>query len=229
MPYTGLRQTGHWMVVLSTQKTVPTHTLQGPESHPAEAKGMGWLSVFVSANLSGIGSNLDNCGAGIAYGSDRIEIPHWVNGIVNAVGFGTALLGAYAGKVISHFLTASQADWAACIVLVCIGLFFWYAAYVHPLVSKQRQTVQIKKPGWKDAIILGFALSFTNVASGFGATVANAATIWATTAAITIWGYIMIWLGNKIGIGFLSRLLGKYSSLAAGLMLILVGVHQVMG
>ncbi|QSO53620.1 manganese efflux pump [Alicyclobacillus curvatus] len=190
---------------------------------------MGWFSAFVAVNVIGIGSNLDNCGTGLAYGNGKIKVPHWVNAIVNAVGCGTSLLGAYAGKVVSHFLTASQADWTACIVLVCIGLFFWYAAYVHPFVSKQRQMLQIKKPGWNDAIILGFALSFTNVASGFGATVANATTIWATTAAITIWGYIMIWLGNIVGIGFLSRLLGKYSSLAAGLMLILVGVHQVMG
>lgn len=190
---------------------------------------MGWLSAFITANLIGIGSNFDNCGTGIAYGSEKIRFPHWVNGIVNAVGFCTALLGAYAGAVISHYLSFDEAPWAACIVLVCIGLFFWYAGYIHPLVCKQKRKMPIKKPGWKESIILGLALSFTNIASGFGATVSNAATIWATTVAITIWGYIMIWLGNVIGIGILARLLGKYSSFVAGLLLILVGIHQVMG
>lgn len=192
-----------------------------------EAKGMSWLSAFITANLIGIGSNFDNCGTGIAYGSDKIKFPHWVNAIANAVGFCTALLGAYAGEVISHYLTVSQAQWAACLVLVFIGLFFWYAGYIHPLVSKQKRTMQIKKPGWKEGIVLGLALSFTNVASGFGAVVSNAATLWATVAAITIWGYIMIWLGNVIGIGVIARLLGKYSSFVAGLLLILVGIHQV--
>lgn len=190
---------------------------------------MGWLSAFITVNLIGIGTNFDNCGTGIAYGSDKIKFPHWVNAIVNMVGVCTALLGAYAGQVISHYITDYQAEWAACIVLVCIGLFFWYSAYVHPLISKQKKKMQIKKPGWKDGIILGLALSFTNVASGFGATVADEATIWTTVSAITIWGYIMIWLGNVIGMGVIARLLGKYSSLAAGLMLILVGVHQILG
>ena len=188
---------------------------------------MSWLSAFITANLIGIGSNFDNCGTGIAYGSDKVKFPHWVNAVVNVVGFCTALFGAYAGEVISHYLTVDEAQWAACIVLICIGLFFWYAGYIHSHVSKQRQKMQIKKPGWKDGIILGLALSFTNVASGFGATVANEATIWATVVSITIWGYIMIWLGNIVGIGIVARLLGKYSSFAAGMMLILVGIHQV--
>lgn len=188
---------------------------------------MSWLGAFITAIFIGIGSNLDNCGTGIAYGSEKIKFPHWVNGIVNVVGFGTALVGAYAGKTVSGFLTVFQAEWAACIVLVCIGLFFWYAGYIHPLISKQTQKMQIKKPGWKEGIVLGFALSFSNIASGFGATVSNAATIWLTVFSITLWGYVMVWVGNIVGIGVVTRLLGKYSSLAAGLMLILVGVHQV--
>jgi putative Mn2+ efflux pump MntP len=190
---------------------------------------MGWLSAFITANLIGIGSNFDNCGTGIAYGCDKIKFPHWVNAIVNAIGFCTALLGAYVGKVISHYLTAKQADWSACIVLICIGLFFWYSKYVHPRISRKHEQMQIQKPGLKQGIIFGFALSFTNVASGFGATVSNAATIWATVLSITLWGYIMIWFGNVVGIGFLARWLGKYSSFVAGLLLILVGIHQVLG
>lgn len=190
---------------------------------------MGWLNGFIIANWIGIGSNLDNCGTGLAYGSEKIKFPHWVNAIANGVGCCTALLGAYAGEVISHYLTLYQAEWAACIILVCIGLFFWYVGYIHPLTSRHKQKMKIKKPGWREGIILGLALSFTNVAGGFGATVSNASTVWATTAAITIWGYIMIWLGNVIGIGLIARLLGKYSSFAAGLLLILVGIHQVLG
>ncbi|GMA66303.1 manganese efflux pump (plasmid) [Alicyclobacillus fastidiosus] len=190
---------------------------------------MSWLSAFITANLIGIGSNFDNCGTGIAYGSDKIKFPHWVNAIVNAIGFCTALLGAYMGEVISHYITFTEASWAACVVLICIGLFFWYSKYLHPRISRTRKQIGIQKPGWKQGIVLGFALSFTNVAVGFGATVSNASTIWVTAVSIAIWGYIMIWLGNVIGIGILARMLGKYSSFIAGLLLILVGVHQVIG
>ncbi|GMA64607.1 manganese efflux pump [Alicyclobacillus fastidiosus] len=189
---------------------------------------MSWLSAFLTANLIGIGSNFDNCGTGIAYGSEKIRFPHWVNAIINAIGFGTALLGAYMGEVISHYITVIQARWAACIVLVCIGLFFWYSKYLHPRISRQHEQIQIKSPGWKQGIVLGFALSFTNVAVGFGATVSEASTIWITSTSIAIWGYIMIWIGDVVGIGVLAKLLGNYSSFFAGLLLILVGVHQVI-
>jgi putative Mn2+ efflux pump MntP len=188
---------------------------------------MGWLYAFITANLIGIGSNLDNCVVGIAYGSYKIRFPHGINALVNTIGFCTALVGAYAGTVISHFLTAYQAEWVACIVLVCIGLFFWYTAYIHPRIFPKKQQMKIKEPGWKEGIILGFVLSSTNIASGFGATVSNAASMWITTALITIWGYIMIWFGNVVGIGIITKLLGKYSSFTAGLLLILVGIHQV--
>ncbi|WKB36012.1 manganese efflux pump [Terrilactibacillus sp. S3-3] len=92
-----------------------------------------------------------------------------------------------------------------------------------------RNKMCIQKLDWKQGIILGFALSFTNVAVGFGVTVSNASTVWITALSISVWGYLMIWLGNIVGIGVIARLLGKYSSFAAGLLLILVGIRQVIG
>lgn len=190
---------------------------------------MSWLGVFVTVNLIGIGSNLDNCGTGIAYGSERIRIPHRVNGVINVIGFGTALVGAYLGRVISADIPINEAEWVACVVLVTIGLYFWYAKYVRPSTVPDHVVTDIPEPGWKQGVLLGFALSFTNVAIGFGATVAGAAGIWTSALSIAVWGYIMIWLGNVIGIGLLAKLLGKYSSFFAGLLLIAVGVHQVAG
>lgn len=190
---------------------------------------MNWLSPFIIANLIGIGSNLDNCGVSIAYGAQRIKLPHWVNAIINVIGFCTALLGTYAGRVFSHYIPETDAKWVACIVLWAIGLYTLYSAYLHPRISrKTEQMIKPQKPGFKQGIILGFALSFTNLASGFSATIAHAATIWATAISIMVWGYIMIWIGNTVAIGFIARLLGKYSSLVAGLLLMSIGLHQTM-
>ncbi|WAH38883.1 manganese efflux pump MntP [Alicyclobacillus dauci] len=189
---------------------------------------MSWLSVFIMASLIGIGSNFDNCGVGIAYGSLKIKFPHWVNHIVNLVGLCMALLGAYGGAISSHYLSAQTASYISCVMLVLIGLYFWYAGYVRHQVSKREHKIRIKRPGWKEGIILGVALSFTNIASGFGATVSNALTVWIAAISIAIWGYLMIWLGNIVGIGILSRFLSKYSSFISGVLLIMVGIHQVV-
>jgi putative Mn2+ efflux pump MntP len=192
-------------------------------------KRMDWLNGLIMVNAIGIGSNLDNCGVGIAYGSKNMKFPHRINAVVNAIGFCAALTGAWAGKTVSHYLSPVQAAWTACLVLVGIGLFFWYSAYIHPWLSPKKAESGIEPPGWKQGVVLGAALSITNVASGFGATVANAAAFWGTVFSITAWGYLMIWAGNVIGIGILARILGKYASFAAGLILILVGIHQLSG
>ncbi|MCL6443466.1 MAG: hypothetical protein K6T83_08425 [Alicyclobacillus sp.] len=190
---------------------------------------MSGLSAFIMANLIGIASNLDNTSIGIAYGASKIRFPHKVNAVINLVGCCMAWIGACAGEITSRYITPSQAAWASCGVLVCIGLFFWYSAYLHPRLTHQQRGLQIKQPGWKEGLLLGLALSVTNGTSGFGATVASAATVWATVASITVWGYILIWLGNAIGIGILARMMGKYASFGAGLLMIAVGLHQIAG
>lgn len=139
---------------------------------------MNWLSSFIIANLIGLGSNLDNCGVGIAYGTENVTLQHWVNAMINMIGFCTALLGSFAGNVISHCISEETANWVACLMLCSIGCFFLYSAYVRPRISSQRvQWMKLQEPGFKEALILGVALSFTNVASGFSATVTNATAV----------------------------------------------------
>lgn len=72
--------------------------------------------------------------------------------------------------------------------------------------------------GWRQGVILGLGLSFTNIANGFGATVAGTAPLRPVMAAITVWGYVMIWLSN-IGIGLIAKILGRYAPLVGGLVL----------
>ncbi|WP_026963138.1 manganese efflux pump MntP family protein [Alicyclobacillus herbarius] len=193
---------------------------------------MDWWSLFLTINLIGIGSNLDNWGVGMAYGGNKVKFPYWVDAVVNLVGFFTALIGACAGAIISRYLPVTAAQWVACIALSAIGVYFWYTAYNRRRTSTHKQPTdkqptKVEELGLKQAIFLGLALSFTNVASGFGATVAHAGEVWLSVFSITVWGFIMIWLGNVIGIGVVSRFLGRYASLAAGLLLIVAGLHQV--
>lgn len=189
---------------------------------------MSWFNAFILANLIGIGSNLDNTSVGMAYGIEKIRIPHWVNIIVNFFGFCTAFIGAYMGEVISQYTSKNTAQLVSCVVLCGIGLLVLYTAYLRPLISKQTFQFKLQKPGLKQGILLGFGLSFSNIASGFSATVSNSVSLWTTVLSISVWGYFMIFLGNIIGIGVVSRFLGKYSSLVSGFLLIGIGVRQII-
>lgn len=192
---------------------------------------MSGFTAIVTAIIVGLGSNLDNCGVGMAYGSRGIRLPHRLNAVINAVGFCAAFLGASIGEVIGRSLPFEAAAWTACVVFCAIGLSFWYSAYLHPWTGARTPVLKTPtpSPGVKQGILLGLALSFTNVATGFGTTVSNAAELWTTVLSITVWGYLMIWFGNIVGIGILARFLGKYAAFVGGLLLILVGAHQVVG
>ncbi|MDQ0199228.1 manganese efflux pump MntP [Neobacillus ginsengisoli] len=189
---------------------------------------MTWLNAFIIANLIGIGSNLDNTGVGMAYGIEKIKFPHWVNIIINFLGFFTAFLGAYMGKVFSQYTSKNSAQLVSCIVLCGVGLFILYTAYLHPRISKETSQIKLQKPGFKQAILLGFGLSFSNIATGFSSTISNSLSLWTTVISISAWGYFLIFFGNIIGIGVVSRFLGKYSSMVSGFLLIGVGVHQII-
>jgi putative Mn2+ efflux pump MntP len=186
-----------------------------------------WLSTVGTATLVGISSNLDNTSVGIVYGLKNIRIPYWFNLIVNFIGFCSALLGAYAGSIISHFISAREAGILSFCVLFGIGIVVIYTDYCLRVTDNSRNN-KIMKPGIRQAIVLGFGLSFTNIATGFGATITNNYMIWPILISITVWGYLAIWLGNIVGNGIISKFLGKYSSITAGLLLIAIAFKQIL-
>ena len=167
---------------------------------------MTWLSGFIIANLIGIGSNLDNTGIGLTYGIDKVKIPHSVNLIINLFGFLTALLGAYMGKILSQYASQHTTELISCVILCGVGLFMIYSAYIQPLFSKGPSQHKLQKLGFKQAFILGIGLSFSNIAGSFSTTISNSASLWLTVISITAWGYIMIYVGNHIGIGIVSEI-----------------------
>ncbi|MFE5078732.1 manganese efflux pump MntP [Streptomyces halstedii] len=189
---------------------------------------MDLLGAIVTANLVGIGSNFDNSGVGIAYGTARIRFPHRINALVNLIGCLSSLLGAYAGETLSRIIPPPLGRWASCGLFVAMGLGYIYSVYMRPKKNGGVRKPPLHRLGWQQGIVLGLGLSFTNVVSGFGATVADTTQLWALVLSITAWGYLAIWLGNILGMGIIARLLGTYSPLVAGLALIGVGVYQAL-
>jgi putative Mn2+ efflux pump MntP len=192
---------------------------------------LGLPARYLSAILIGLGSNLDNTGVGIAYGMDRLRFPRRINLLVNVIGFVAALLGAVTGRFVGSHLGTHVAAAASCAVLVGLGTVYLYASRRHFQRGGAAKTSfgrRLGPPGWRTGILLGFALSATNLASGFGATVSRGSLFWPAVVSITLFGYLAIWLGNLIGLDVLAGWLGRYAALVGGCVLVAVGVHQIM-
>jgi putative Mn2+ efflux pump MntP len=189
---------------------------------------MSWLWLFITINLIGIGSNLDNSSIGIAYGIENVRFPHKINLIVNTIGFITALIGSMAGASISHHISKEMGDVVSCLVLCGIGCFIIFSQYVFPIFSHNSKKLKLRVPNPRKGILLGMGLSFTNIASGFGAAISNTVNPWLIIISIAIWGYLLLWFGQLIGNKLILKWLGTYSSLLGGLILIMVGMSKLL-
>jgi putative Mn2+ efflux pump MntP len=188
---------------------------------------MNWFDPFLLITLISIGSNLDNVGVGVAYGIHHIRIPARVNFLINLIGLFVSFLGATCGEFLAQYISLEQAKWVSCLVLVGIGLSFFRSMISH-VRKEDKQQPMLERLDMRHGVFLGLALSLTNFASSFSATIAGSVAISWTILTISLWGYGLIWIGNAIANAYLSRFLGQYASIIAGLLMIVVGIHQVV-
>lgn len=187
-----------------------------------------WAGTAITATLLGVGSNLDNTGVGIAYGAAGVHVPAWVNVVINAIGFCFVTLACFAGATMKHYLPPEAAGRFAAGALIAVALTCWYTAYIHHRLSPGSEPLKIRQPGWHEAIVLGFGLSFTNLVGGFSATLSDPQMIWPSVVAITVTGYLAISIGNRLARTYLASWLGRFAPFVAGLILIGVGIHELM-
>ncbi|CAI8724819.1 MULTISPECIES: sporulation membrane protein YtaF [Bacillus] len=198
----------------------------------------GLFSIF----LIGIASNLDNAGVGIAYGICKIRISWFNNFIIAFFGFLFTLLAGFFGSWISLFISDFMANLIGALVLVLIGVF----VLCQPLLSKQEEVLEkdgsmvgiLRNPenadfddsktiGFSEALVLGVALSINNIAGGFDAGVTNL-NLWWTAIISGVFSFICIRGFSYIGKRFLAEYLGKWATIIAGMLLILIGIDQLM-
>lgn len=199
----------------------------------------GLFSIF----LIGIASNLDNAGVGIAYGIRKIRISWFNNFIIAFFGFLFTLLAGFFGNWIALFISEFTANLIGAIVLGIIGVFI----LCQPFLS-QRDTVGSKDGSvlmgilrdpekadfdgsktisFSEAIVLGVALSINNIAGGFDAGVTNL-NLWLTACISGAFSFICISGFAYVGKRFLAEYLGKWATIIAGVLLILIGIDQLL-
>ncbi|WP_028403158.1 sporulation membrane protein YtaF [Ectobacillus panaciterrae] len=190
----------------------------------------------------GMASNLDNAGVGVAYGVKKIRIPFMANSIIALMGFLFALVGGLFGGWMSMWLPPFICNIMGMVVLVAIGIWVLsqplFEKKVKQRSSNRNLLLQIlqnpeeadldasKSVGFIESIILGIALSINNLAGGFDAGITHL-NIWVTSLISGAFSYVCVGLCAYLGARFAAEKLGKQASFISGILLILVGLHQV--
>ncbi|MYR57898.1 hypothetical protein GTY54_17220 [Streptomyces sp. SID625] len=111
---------------------------------------------------------------GLACGVAGIRFPHRIDALVDTVGLGGVLLGAYGGDLVARRVPPVAAGLVGGGVLVSVALFSLYPMYVRPRRVHRAAPPVPAPPGPRRGLLLGVGLSFTDVANGFGAMVSAA-------------------------------------------------------
>ena len=192
----------------------------------------------------GLSANLDNLAAGIAYGVRRIRIAPGPNALMAGIALLFSAGSAWVGQYIAHFLSERTANLIGAVLLMGIGLRFM----LPPKPAKPRPpprpaahaslTEILHDPERADfdhsgdisiveALVLGVALGFNCLTNGLTAGLWKLDAL-AVGASCALFSFFTIVLGVAIGRKFGNNWLEARSGLIAGLIMLLLGLHQLL-
>ena len=192
-----------------------------------------------------IAANLDNLGVGVAYGVKRIKVPPLSNLIIAVIAFIFGCVSVFTGSWIGRFLNDTTANTIGAILIIGVGLWMMrpkklqFILERNPLRSETSLIIKIlHEPevadsdhsaliSWQESILLGVALSLNVCTNGISAGLWRLNAIY-TALCMAIFSYITIAFGIILGLRYGSRWLGNKATFAAGILLILIGIRQLI-
>ncbi|MEQ8197912.1 MAG: manganese efflux pump [Clostridiaceae bacterium] len=191
-------------------------------------------------------NNIDNIGVRIAYSIKGIKITAAKNLWISFITFIISSAAALSGNIVSGVLSSRVSSYISMVLLTGIGVWILLEPNIsgknHKEAGNSDEEISIqgilKNPekadvnnskdiDYKEATLLGIALSINNIGGGFSAGMIglNAAFVGMFSAVIS---FLALLVGNYIT-DILSRWnIGKKASIISGIMLILIGLRQII-
>lgn len=204
------------------------------------------LMLLLAAIIIAFTSNLDNLGFGLAYGMRSQCIPLVPNLIVASLTMLATGFSIYLGSEIKQTMPITIVNICGGIVIAGIGVFTIFGAKLtvhfpaafprkkasnHPSKVSRRKSQRLPylKSGYgkgislRQSVVIGMALSCNNVVTGVAGGAAGIP-LGATTILAGILSLICVGSGSRLGSVAGARIFGNVAPLAAGLLLIAIGI-----
>jgi len=194
-----------------------------------------------------LANNLDNIGVRIAYSIRGIKISVPINVWISVITFIISGFAAYSGALITGVLSKQLASVVSMVLLSGIGLWIMIEPYMktnHDDLDENQQEAKTnfwhvftnpskadrdnsKHIDFKEATVLGVALSINNIGGGLGAGMIGLNSFWVGFFSALI-SFIALWAGNYITDYFTKWNIGNKATVVAGIALILIGIEQIL-
>ena len=194
-----------------------------------------------------LANNLDNIGVRIAYSIRGIKITILKNLWISIITFFISSFAAYSGSVLSFLLNKRLSSIVSMILLIVIGSWIILGEYLKKheknksddAENDDKSILQIfKKPeiadmdnskniDYKEATLLGIALSINNIGGGLSAGMIGLNTFFVGLLSAII-SFLALLAGNYVTEFFNKRNLGNKATILSGVALILIGIKQII-
>jgi len=195
-----------------------------------------------------LSNNFDNIGVRIAYSIRGIKITSLINFWISVITFFISYFAAFSGTMMTGFFGKQLSSIIAMLLLTAIGLWMILEQYIkkvkrdpyeesddenassilHVLVRPENADMDRSKHiDFKEATILGIALSINNVGGGLSAGMMGLNSFWVGLLSAVI-SFIALWSGNYIAEFFIKWNISNKAAVVAGIALIAIGINQIM-
>ena len=201
-----------------------------------------FYTIFIA-----LANNVDNIGARIAYSIRGIKISTLINLWISVITFVISTLAAFSGTAMSDLFSKRLSSVISMVLLSAIGVWMIVDPYIRrkkDLVkgndeAGQKNVVNIflnpeyadqdrsKHIDFKEATVLGIALSINNIGGGLGAGMIGLNS-WLVGLLSAVVSFLALWSGNYVSECFARWKLGNAATITAGLILIAIGVEQIL-
>ena len=193
-------------------------------------------------------NNVDNIGVRIAYSIRGIRISTRINLWIAAITFVISYCAALSGTMISGFISKQLSSQLAMLLLSGIGSWMIIEIIIkrrgshtgdrddgkeentplHVLLNPQDADMDNSKHiDFREATLLGIALSLNNVGGGVSAGMIGLDSFWVGLLSAAL-SFIALWAGNYVSEFFVRFDLSDKATVASGLILIAIGVYPML-
>ncbi len=200
---------------------------------------------FLHLLIIALTNNLDNIGVRIAYTIRGVKISTVINIWISVITFIISYVAAYSGTVVSGYLGKRLSSALTMILLSGIGSYMIYRQYLkrmcqgefgqdnkkgicHILLKPENADIDHSKQiDFKEATLLGIALSINNVGGGISAGMIGLNPFWMGLLSALL-SFLILWAGNFTAEFFIKYNMSKKATVTAGVLLIAIGIEQVI-
>ena len=210
-------------------------------------------AIFLPAFLLSFSSCLDNIVIGVAYGMKKTAIPFTSNLIIAIISSLGTLISMLFGKLLSSYISVYLSKAIGSSMIIIIGIYFILECFIkmnmcensidkvminnidesdehdiayHNKNLNHKCPYKQNKMSIRESLILAFALTINNLGLGLSASLSGV-NINLTVLLTFIISLITIVIGVSMGRNFIGRLLGRFASLASGILMLILGIIEL--